>query len=46
MRETGASYATVRSVVSGLVDAGSLKEHGHDPQHEGRGKAPTSYERT
>lgn len=45
VKETGASYATVRSVVADLVEAGKLKEHGPDPQHTGRGKPAVLYER-
>jgi len=45
VRETGASYAGVRNIVGEWLEAGRLKEHGPAPDHAGRGKAPTLYER-
>jgi hypothetical protein len=40
---TGASGATVRKVVSDLIDADEVVEMGEDPEHDGRGRAPILY---
>jgi hypothetical protein len=42
---TGASNASVRNVFNELVDSGDLVSAGPDPDHEGKGKAPTLYKR-
>ena len=43
--DTGASNATVTKVVKAFVEQGKLKDAGPDESHEGRGRAPTLYER-
>ena len=40
---SGASTATVRKVVSEMVAAGEIVDLGPDPDHQGRGRAPSVY---
>ncbi len=39
-RASGASTATVRKVIGEMTEAGTLKDHGPDQKHTGRGRAP------
>lgn len=41
--ETGASSSTVRKVIKELEDEGEIGDKGPDPNHQGRGRAPTLY---
>lgn len=43
---TGASLGTIRKVVGELVESGQLGDLGPDPDHDGRGRAPTLYRKT
>ncbi len=40
---SGASTATVRKVISAMIDEGALLDLGSDPQWGGRGRAPVLY---
>ena len=42
---SGASTATVRKVIAEMVDAGTLRDHGPDQRHTGRGRAPLLFSR-
>lgn len=42
---SGASNVTVRKVVAGMIEAGTVVDLGPDKQHEGRGRAPLLYRR-
>lgn len=42
---SGASNAVVRRVIGEEVEAGSVQDLGPDPEHTGRGRAPTVYQR-
>jgi hypothetical protein len=39
----GGSNATVRAVIADLVARGVVEDQGPDPDHQGRGRAPTRY---
>lgn len=43
---SGASTATVRKVIAEMVEAGTLRDHGPDQRHTGRGRAPLLFSRT
>lgn len=40
---TGASLATTRAVIKDMLEAGSIKNLGDDPDHTGRGRPATLY---
>lgn len=42
---SGASNAVVRRVIGEEVESGTVRDMGPDPEHSGRGRAPTIYER-
>jgi hypothetical protein len=39
----GGSDATVRAVIADFVASGDVEDQGPDPDHQGRGRAPTRY---
>ncbi len=41
---TGASVGTVRRVIAELLEIGSIRDIGPDPDHTGPGRAPTRYD--
>lgn len=43
--QSGGSVATVRKVISDLIDNGTITEEGPDPDHSGPGRAPTLYKK-
>lgn len=40
---TGVSTSKIKSIISQLINDGSLEVKGPDPRHTGRGRAPTLY---
>ena len=43
---SGASTATVRKVIAEMVETGTLRDHGPDQRHTGRGRAPLLFSRS
>jgi hypothetical protein len=43
---SGASTATVRKVIAEMIEAGTLRDHGPDQRHSGRGRAPLLFSRS